>query len=328
MKPATHVLVLGAGTSKAYGFPLARDVVEEICFDPEDQLPVERQQKLGIDPFEIVSFRERLRKADPQSVDWYAQQLAPSEFLLAKQLIAYTIGRRESSMKLFTNQVKDHWLRLLGDLLIGDKLSQFPRRNIAIVTFNYERSLDEYLHARLQATFKSKHSEEEIRAAFLRLPIVHIYGQLGTLPGFPTVGLARPYAPISNKDELDIATQGIHLLPEVTADQDLGERKRARELIKAATTAVSFLGFSYAKENLEALDLVGTLGGKQVFGTYQGFQSGDPNSELRDRVHRYGIPAAWVMIDPFPQEPLSVYEALELHRSWLLGPERLDARES
>jgi hypothetical protein len=241
---------------------------------------------------------------------------------MAKSLIAYALGRREEQPSI-TNTSGEHWLRLLGNYIVGDTLDAFPRRDIGIITFNYERSLERYLWGRLTATFGGRHPVSEIQAAFLRLPIVHIYGHLGHLPEFGEP--QRSYQPLRNAQQLAVAIECMHLLPEIKRNDGAGQRHQAQELLRRATMSVSFLGFAYSDENLEALALTQTLGQKTVLGTFVGFVIGDPFEELTQRMGRHGIPVNWTRLerDNINHISLNVYESLHLHPRWLLGPDKL-----
>ena len=66
------VLILGAGASKDFGFPLGREMFEEIRDDLKDNQSSLRKSLNNFrfdDDKEIKNFREELRKSDAPSVD-------------------------------------------------------------------------------------------------------------------------------------------------------------------------------------------------------------------------------------------------------------------
>ena len=312
-----NVLILGAGASHHYGFPLARDIVRQVI-DKTDMPVPERTRELGLDADVFEAFVRRLRMSGATSVDQFAEYLDDqAEISMAKALIAYYLALHERRDDLTHQGRQDPWYELLANHLIGPTLNTFPQRDIAIITFNYERSLDQYLYDCLLSRFKGKHPVEEIRGAFLRLPLIHIYGRIGHLPGFARAGEAeRRYEPIMNHDQLARATGSMHLLPELRRNEGLGDRDAARRCLAEATDDVTFLGFAYSQENLEALDLTKTHKGKRLHGTVLGFELGEPRTELDERLRAFGGAAftgAWTR---------TVHAAFQVHPRTILGKAR------
>lgn len=139
---------------------------------------------------------------------------------------------------------------------------------------------------------------------------------MGNLPGFPKDGeLERPYEQISVGAQLRAAIGGMHLLRELRDNSDLGDRKAARKCLGTAGGKAIFLGFAYAQENLEALDLVHTCLKKTAYGTTYGIDEGEPTTELTERLKTFGITlsAPW---------PFDVYTALRKYPLTILGPPR------
>jgi hypothetical protein len=140
-----NVLVLGAGASKTYKFPLARRLVQTAC---EFNWTGEYQQleRCGLDAASCVAFVTRLRRSGTTSIDQYLEYEVDGDVvLLGKKIIAFLLAQHESVSALTHPGREGHWYELLTNCLIGRTLDTFPERDIAIVTFNYERSLDYYL---------------------------------------------------------------------------------------------------------------------------------------------------------------------------------------
>lgn len=314
---ATNVLVLGAGASRHYDFPVSREIWDKICHTKAD-LNHAQLRELGLEPSAFDSFAERLALSGVLSVDQFAEYIVddPDDLQMAKGLIAYSLGIYEGRGTLQAPRPR-HWYRTLGEALIGFDLESFPRRDIAIITFNYDRSLERYLFDCLLGRFVKKHSLEELKEAFSRLPIIHIYGQMGALPEFEVRGEPmRPFERIQNQAQLQPAIAGMHLLPEIKRDARLGNRDAARKCLHEATGNVTFFGFAYDVENLKALDLANTHGGKQVYGTTLGFGSNDPIEKLQRRMQRE-FRVGW---NPCPTD-MDVFAVLEAHTDRTLGPE-------
>jgi len=125
----------------------------------------------------------------------------------------------------------------------------------------------------------------------------------------------RPYEPIENQTQLLTAIEGMHILREIRDNPSLGGRKAAKECLSAATGNVTFLGFAYAQENLEALDLAKTRGAKVTYGTVFDVGEDERIAELRERLARFDVALSenW---------RFDVYTALLTRPRTILGPPR------
>ncbi len=313
---AKHVLVLGAGASRHYDFPVSREIWDKICLSKSD-LGDPQISDLGFHPAKFKTFADRLAYSGVMSVDAFAEYLMddPDTLYMAKGLIAFSLGIYEGRTNMW-GRARD-WCRTLANLLIGSELETFPRRDIAIITFNYERSLERYLLDSLIGRFTHRHGLEEIVKTFKRLPIIHIYGQLGSLPELEVRGEPmRPFERIITREQMDTAVKGMHLLPEIKRDSTIGNREAARRCLREATGHVSFLGFAYDPENLRALDLANTHGDKEVFGTTLGFGPNDPIARLNNRMQR-DFAVQW---HPYAPD-MDVFAVVESFPDQTLGPE-------
>jgi len=148
---------------------------------------------------------------------------------------------------------------------IRPSFDEFENNQLSIITFNYDRSLEHYLLNSLR-NWHGK-SVDECIEKFAKLPIIHVYGQLGTIP-YPQRG-CRQYLPLGGDErkELDAvldAARGITLLHE--KESDLQE---AHNLLTAAHR-ICFLGFSYHQLSLSRLAIDTRAGSKLIFGTARG----------------------------------------------------------
>ena len=170
-------LVLGAGSSTHLDYPLGRDLVDHLVKrlgTAHDDLP-----DLWA-PEEVERFLHRLKEYDPSSVDEFLE--AEEEFAdLGKYFIAVELKRHEIREHFFT---KPGWYRELFDALLADDRSPgFEESQLNVITFNYDRSLEVYLHERLKGRFKLN----DARAGELvaSIPLVHVHGSLGAYPETP-----------------------------------------------------------------------------------------------------------------------------------------------
>jgi len=170
------------------------------------------------------------------------------EFLeVGKTAIAAQLMPYEIEDNLFIGE-KNWYPYLFGHL--GPSFDEIRHSRLSIVTFNYDRSLDQYLFRTLQNSFNL--STKDAVARLTNLPIVHVYGQLGELPHWDAER-GRPYQPpASGKDaaEAFAAKDSIKIVSEgVERDREFNY---ARQLIDESEF-VCFLGFGYLRENVKRL---------------------------------------------------------------------------
>jgi hypothetical protein len=204
----------------------------------------------------------------------------------AKLAIAFEISKAETESHLNTNaSSRDHtdfvylkdsyfprlWARLQSGLPIKEWRSYFE--NLRVITFNYDRTLEQFL--RLALTRFCRANESEVLTFLGQLPILHVYGNLGTLS---TGSDHCPYAP--NHHQIIDSADRILTFSETVRDN---VRNEIEDYFMWANRIV-FLGFSFANVNM---DLFPTIDGaaKEVFGTSMAMSA--PNTDhARNRVNR------------------------------------------
>jgi hypothetical protein len=141
---------------------------------------------------------------------------------------------------------------LLDHMLTGS----FEDNQLAVVTFNFDRSFERALYRVLRANFTG--DEEDIRRRCASVPIVHIHGRLGPPDWLEldTAG-ARPYNGNDlTAQQLEACAEKIRL---VTDEIDPAVTATTRQLLSEAST-IYFLGFSYHPLNLAKLHCGDFLG--------------------------------------------------------------------
>lgn len=188
----------------------------------------------------------------------------------------------ESEANLFTPRSDSgDWYRYLSERL-NPSFDEFEHNKLSIVTFNYDRSLEHYLFTSL-LNWHGRSVDDSIEK-FAKLPIIHVYGQLGKIP-YPQRG-CRQYLPLGEVEDVKKdpgvvvnASQGITLLHE--KESDLAE---VRKLLEAAKR-VCFLGFSYHPLNLARLQLENSALHRLVFGTVLHFEAGEVK-QTEQKLHQ------------------------------------------
>jgi hypothetical protein len=233
------VLVLGAGASTNFGYPLGMELIAKLLRLREtstiDAFPKQWDRN------DINAFLTRLGRSGHYSIDAFLE--TDLEYAaLGKYLIAYELKQYESIDRLFPPN-NSGWYQYLFNCLISDGVSRFSENKLGIITFNYDRSLEAYLHTALQNRFRMAASEAE---KFLKvLPIVHVHGILGKFPEIPYNG-QRDF------DHVLEISQQIQIIHEMS-DQDgkfCNEMfEQAHEML-ASAQKIFFLGFGFHRDNV------------------------------------------------------------------------------
>jgi len=278
------VLILGAGASKPYDFPLGGELLDEVKggISKESANLFRRLKELNHAPSFIENFYDNLVYADPLSIDAFLEHR--DEFLpIGKLAIAYCLIPRENKDLLFKRGkgLGPSWYQYLFNKLKASSPDEFGNNQLAIITFNYDRSIEYYLFTVLQHTYKL--SDEKCANILERIPIIHVHGSLGLMPwqGKPS----RPYGPLKfnahgafiTNDELLNASKQIMVISE---DIDTSpEFDIAYEEMENATKII-FLGFGYHEMNLKRLRInaIANIPNIQVLGTSLGMGISDLNT--------------------------------------------------
>jgi hypothetical protein len=247
MRKTPTTLILGAGSSCAFGFPTGEGLRRLIISyrDREDVCV-----HIGGGQRSVNHFVDAFAESQLSSIDAFlGRSVADPE--VGKRLIAFALLDRESEARLF-DDVNDHWYRYMHNEIVNpvSKWEDLDFSWLSIVTFNYERSLEHFLFRALSRTYLRK--AEEVWAKLKQLQIVHVYGRLGNLDR----GDERAWAPfgVIQPEHLELfvdrAAKGIQVVPEGRVDSP--SFQEAQSLIRKAK-AIYFLGFGFDKVNVERL---------------------------------------------------------------------------
>lgn len=274
------VLILGSGASKPYGFPTGIELKNNILGinlrralemakldqDNPNYSPNWRYLIETCGESAIESFFYSLRRSGKNSVDSFIEH-RPEFMEVGKLLISYQLIQYETEDQLFT--AGGNWYQYIYDRL-NASFEDFPKNNISIITFNYDRSLEHYLLTCLQHDYGV--NEEKAAEALHSINIVHLHGTLGELPAISKAN-SRNYEARITKESLDIASKNIKIIHEDIVDDQ--QFKKAKWLISEAER-IWFLGFGYGKINLDRLELPSILKkSQQVFATTFGLKYGE-----------------------------------------------------
>jgi len=274
-------LVLGAGASLDSGLP---DGKKLMCLlaqcanhgaDHNDFIVCQWiMEKTKIDVSKLrgvlLAFAHQLQYSFAPSLDEFiAANKAEYYEDIAKLAILWVIGRCEIKELVFKwdrpltekhlkfpvqNWSQDLWWKIIGGC---DSLDLFQKSlsNLTILTFNYDRSLEYFLHQCAKNYFGS---EQEIDRIFKEnFYIGHVYGQIGYLEWQSNEkDLVRTYdyqlTSITAASAIKIA-DSIRTFNEIkTYDRMVGIVKNLNEIANRFTTAdtLHFLGFGYHDQNM------------------------------------------------------------------------------
>jgi hypothetical protein len=230
-------------------------------------------------------------------------ELRPDITEVGKRLIASLVMELEFNSPSHYPSPKDDWLTpFFGELVSGTtSLEDFARNNpVAIITYNYDRLLEYRLTGALAAHYGRPDSE--CIATLQKVPIIHLHGSLGPLPGFAAgasipFGVSPAHPAAERYRMLDFAARRIVIVHE--ARDETGEFEQARRLLQSHEQVI-MLGFGYGERNLARLqahrwrgNIMGTvfaLTGSQIeYAVRRPFraaghevQTGDPKEGTRE----------------------------------------------
>ena len=250
------VLILGAGASYPYGLPLGAELRNSICkaADGHGTLAKTLRRFANIDIGRTIDFARQFKQSHVKSIDAFLAKR--SEFTeLGKLAIAAVLIEKENPEKLVNTIDTEHWYSYMWNLMIQDinDISQLRSNRIKFITFNYDRSLEYFLHLATKNTFgvDDQMAQQSLRG----LEILHVYGSLGQFH-YMSGDKVRQYSDDQNDVSLQIAANGIEIIPE--ARDDSKEFSTARRFCVEAES-IGFLGFGFDPLNIERLGLADIL---------------------------------------------------------------------
>ena len=269
------VLILGAGASQHVGYPLGKTLIGNLCkFSMEDDGKWKKA--------ELEGFIKQLSRSGHYSIDAFLEQ-NPEHVEIGRFLIARGIKAKENVNQLFPPN-DSGWYQYLFNTLVSDGLESFATNPLSIITFNYDRSLECYLHESLQARFRL--SPENAIQHLRQMKIIHPHGMIGSYPEVP-------YGPPSSSEELMAISRGIKIIHEFSDADESGfcspEFKLANEYLTEAQRII-FLGFGFHMDNVRRLNFFtpDTLTNREVLATTAGIGPATLR-ELIERFEAFGL---------------------------------------
>lgn len=253
------VFVLGAGASKPYGFPLGAELSAEICErDPHRSLLAVLGPWVASDAIskaDVKRFISAFERSGMSSIDAFLERRA-EHIDLGTLAISALISRNEDPDRPFNHATKENWYKALwNEMAKGSDNPITALRNVYFITFNYDRSLENFLFTAIKHAFGT--DDAAALGHLKRLNIIHVYGSLGEFHTELNVPLNRwPYRLDPPPDSIGAAARNIRLIPQ--GRKDGKEFEKARTLFGHAEV-ICFLGFGFDETNVERLGLADVL---------------------------------------------------------------------
>jgi len=255
------LFVLGAGASKPYGQPLGSELRTMVCDAQNEDNPAARgvaqNGAFGFTHADIRHVALTFLRSGVRSIDEFLGRF-PHMVDVGKALIAAIICAKEHPDEIFSEQNPDHWYRILWNALIdGTTQGQELRQNsVRFITFNYDRSLEFFLHESTKATYG--YNDSSSYALWSPLEVMHVYGSVGefNFADGGNINRTRPYSPEIKPRELGAAAGGINIMPE--GRDDAPQFQMARRWFDWAQH-VYILGFGFDRLNCDRLNFESVL---------------------------------------------------------------------
>jgi hypothetical protein len=297
------VFVVGAGASFELGFPLGWELKERIGKMTDFRFQDGSQLSSG-DPaiHQVLHSSYRRAQTDPNrayqsgramsaalplaiSIDNYLEAHSTDEhaqavgklgivraILQAEGKTNLAIRRGRSRTNFSDTTLQASWLtRLVRSLMEGVKREDTDGlfENVAFITFNYDRSLEEFLWRALQTYY----GMSDTRAAKLvgTHVVHHAYGSVGRLPWQSGDGAEAPYG-----EDVEAGTL-LELSKRIMTFSEQVEHTHHTALTKCLSEArtVVFLGFGFLEQNMQLLELQSMHAVERVYATAIGFSRSD-----------------------------------------------------
>lgn len=234
--------IVGAGASLAYGYPSGASLRSQILGITDGN---HNCNLLQVGPSTLKNFQDAFRRSQLFSIDAFLGRRG--EFSeVGKRCIAKILLECEERTDLFRVEPDDHWYRLLFNYLAREPWESLKLEDFSVVTFNYDRSLEEYLLGALMSTYDRSRLEAE--GKLQELKIVHVYGSISAAAS-EDANFIR-YGTGAHSHTIQIAAKRLKVIPESRSDSL--ELAAAREILINADS-IAILGFGFDPTNVERL---------------------------------------------------------------------------
>lgn len=250
-------LILGAGANKPFGFPtgfeLSREIINNCSSTGKSHYNLNRGTQpsamehllmSGHAKHEIVQFATEFQNSGTNSIDEFLRDR--EEFLvLGKKAIAISLLPYENNNIVEFDT--SNWYRFIWSKMKSQRLSD---NNLKFITYNYDRSLKQFLHNSLQSSYGKSLGDNTASKQIEEYDIVHLHGSLGLLP-FESGrdNLKIEYGVTITPEILISSASQINILHE---EESKASYKKAHAILSESDN-IYFLGFGFHSLNVQRL---------------------------------------------------------------------------
>ena len=265
------VLVLGAGASIPYGFPSGMGLYHDVVRIEPEAFPVEVSRFSRTRMFRtrrVLEFRAELRDSGVKSVDTFLE--SRQEFQkVGKAAMACSLSGHEAAAQARPEEPEETgWYSYLWErMCTGVSFDDLAKNKLSILTFNYDRSLEDFLFRAARAYYGE--SPARCAARIGEIDIVHLHGSLGQLHWQAEEGWGVSYGKGRSFQAVRIAISSMKVVCNGQDEED-PDFRRGRELL-ALAERVYLLGFGYHPDKISRLGLdIARWTGAELAGTCYG----------------------------------------------------------
>lgn len=284
------IFILGAGASVPYGLPtgaeLRKDIFNGHHQKTEEVITLYHENMVAL-PL-TSEMKKQIKIASKFASEFRLSQTPMIDLYLNRNSKLMQEGLRAIIMSILAHEVRcrygedapgksGDWYSWLQNRLIGDfshpESLDLSSANIGFITFNYDRTLENFFYETLTRAF-SEIPESEIIRELQSIPIEHVFGKIAPLPWEGANNPLDFRTPLKKLSfgRIDELTQNIRIS---YGDRSNSNHERIRELISQAERII-FLGFGYDHNNLKLLGFPAVLKNlKNALGTSLGKRSKD-----------------------------------------------------
>ncbi len=254
-----------------YGFPSGKDLVEQICAATlphvvssrtgmAKSLEMNQITKLFHSQFgtnTTEEFGNALYLSQKPSIDTFLEHR--KKFIdIGKFAIALLILDKEIKDNIisFESRGKGCYQYLFNTL--NTSWEGFATNKVSFITFNYDRSLEQYMYISLKNSYGK--TDEECSELLSSIPIVHVHGSLGALRWQRKDGIQygqlQYYYAHHSKWLLGFMSLASKQIKVITEDQAQSEEFQTAVNFLLNAERIYFLGFGYNAVNLQRLRLL------------------------------------------------------------------------
>lgn len=268
MFKAPTTIVLGAGASHSYGYPIGDDLISDLITLCSEKLENDTDHQY-LDFPSLARLQRSLLFYDPISIDAFLTHYSSDKTLIdtAKKLISESLIKKNNS-DLFRrgatlsnvlhggSEDKSHWYRFLWDAIVSESSAREladidARLNFEIITFNYDNSLEYFLLNAIYAKDSMFNFDERANFAEKILDkIHHVYGSLqdpyqaDSHGKAPRISYYDDSSPIV-RDKVEKSYRNIRLIHE----REESDYQHLQDLIRSKSQVI-FLGFGFDDTNI------------------------------------------------------------------------------